>query len=376
MLSPPSLGDGSPRSLAGLALCTVGELFGGVERHVLTLLAGLRDRGVLAPLFLFCEGELAKQARDAAFDVQMLESVASAGLRAPLALAERLRLRGVTILHVHGYKATVYAALARAWYRFAMVKTEHGRPELSVGIRSYRSRLYYLLDEVSTRLVANEVCYVTQDLFDHFQRLGRKSPARIVPNGVASPAATATCLPDLDRRFFHVVVVGRLEKVKGQEYAIRALSELPDVHLHLVGSGPEETNLRTLATALSLDFRVHFWGFQPDALSHISSANLVLIPSLHEGLPYCLLEAMMLKRPIVASNVGGLSETLQDGVHGLLVPPGRPDAISRAVLRVQSDPRLMQALGENAGSLHAARFSDTAMTTAYVAAYVAALSSS
>src|SRR5688572_12510286 len=132
--------DGTARgteapSLDRVAICSVGELFGGVERHILGMAQGLRMRGISTLLLLFHDGELAAQARQQDIEALVLPDRNLSLWATSRKLAGILEQRGIALVHAHGYKAAVFCALARRWHRFAMVKTEHGLSEPSAGDR-------------------------------------------------------------------------------------------------------------------------------------------------------------------------------------------------------------------------------------------------
>ena len=126
-----------------IALCSAGELFGGVERHILGLLGGLRSIDIKVTLLLFRDGELAAQAREKGVTPIILTPRNRLIWATSKTLADILRKQQVQVAHVHGYKATVFCALARRWYRFAVVKTVHGLPEPLGGrpVRAVRERI-------------------------------------------------------------------------------------------------------------------------------------------------------------------------------------------------------------------------------------------
>jgi glycosyltransferase involved in cell wall biosynthesis len=119
----------------------------------------------------------------------------------------------------------------------------------------------------------------------------------------------------------------------------------PGARLLLVGAGADDDALRVRAAELGLEALVHFAGFQDDPAPYLSACDVVLVPSLKEGLGFAALEAMALERPVVASNTGGLPEAVADGETGLLVPPGDASALADAVLALIADPTRRAALG-------------------------------
>jgi glycosyltransferase involved in cell wall biosynthesis len=178
--------------------------------------------------------------------------------------------------------------------------------------------------------------------------------------------------PELRADKFNLLIAGRLDLVKGHHVAIAASAEAgfpPDVHLCLVGDGPRARELRALAAAHGLAQRVDVVGFRRNIYDYIAHCDALLMPSLHEGLPYTLLEAMALGVPIIASRVGGLAEVLEDEVTALLVEPRDAAALAAAVRRLKDDPSLGARIGTQAQSVQRAKYSLEAMAASYLAVY-------
>lgn len=371
----PTLRSETTQSLNCVAICSVGELFGGVERHILGILSGLKANGIVPVLLLFHDGELAIQARQQGIQPIILPGPNRSLLACSRKLACILEQRQSRVVHVHGYKATVFCALARYWYSFAMIKTEHGLPEPQAGrrIRSVVARFYSLLDSAATRIAGATVCYVTRDLLAYYRQAHAGLRTRVVSNGVAIiDRCQLQHPPEFSEGYFNLTIVGRLDPVKGHHLAMKAIADKglsPNLHLHIIGVGPCEAELKALAKDLGIVHRVHFLGFQRNIYDYIAYSDVLLMPSLHEGLPYTLLEAMALGRPIIAARVGGLAEVLQDSVTALLVPSGDTTALAQAIGRLHANPGLRHQLGENARHLQQAQYSLEAMTKRYVDVY-------
>ena len=369
------------RELGPLAICTVGELFGGVERHVLGMLAGLRSAGHVAHLIVFHDGELAAQAR-AQGDIPLILPGSNRSLLATARqIAGLLAERNVRLVHVHGYKAAVFCAAARFWRRFAIVKTEHGMPEPMAGglLGTLRDRGYHRLDAFAMRWTNAAICYVTRDLEVFRRQTHARLRTAIVPNGIAPMSgADFTRPPEYAHERLNVAIVGRLDRVKGHRFAIEALAmdgRQRKISLQIIGSGPTEAELRALVGERKLSDQVHFLGFRRNVYDYIAHCDALLMPSSHEGLPYTLLEAMALGRPIIASRVGGLAEVLEDGETALLTPPGDVPALASALLRLCDNSTLPQSLGATARSVQREHYSLETMTRAYLSIYRDHLSS-
>jgi glycosyltransferase involved in cell wall biosynthesis len=154
--------------------------------------------------------------------------------------------------------------------------------------------------------------------------------------------------------------VGKFTEVKGHEHFLRAAAvvrrERPDARFLLVGDGPLRSGLEVLAKALGLDGVTAFAGARGDVPGILRSLDVFVLPSVSEGLPNVVLEAMAAGKPIVAADVGGVPEVVEHGLNGLLVPPADPNAMGRAVLELLNDPVSAAMMGRAAGNVARERY--------------------
>ncbi len=169
-----------------------------------------------------------------------------------------------------------------------------------------------------------------------------------------------------DRRI--VVAVGRLVPQKNLELAVEALRGVPDAALLIVGEGPSRVSIEACAARCGVAERVRLAGARDDAREILGAADVVVVPSRWEGLPLVVLEAMAAGRPVVATDVTGIPDLVDDGVTGLLVPSDDAEGMARAMRRILEDGALASLLGERASAAVAGR-SDAAMVAAYLAVY-------
>lgn len=161
-----------------------------------------------------------------------------------------------------------------------------------------------------------------------------------------------------------ILYVGRLHRTKGLEYLVEALSILSKTNskitLLLVGDGPEKTRLSRLAMEKSVSRLIRFLGPVPhvEIPSLISLADICVLPSLSEGLPSFLEEAMLAGRPIVATKVGGIPDIVTNRSTGLLVKPADPSALANAILEILRDRPFAERLGRDAK-----KFAEANLTT-------------
>lgn len=178
-------------------------------------------------------------------------------------------------------------------------------------------------------------------------------PARkliVVRNGIRVPRSGPTPNPALraelvrGRPDYVVLTPARLHEQKGHAILLAAAVQVPDATFVLAGEGPLRAALEQQAHDLGVAQRCVFLGHRSDVPDLLAAADLLVLPSLFEGLPVSVLEAMAAERPVVATAIGGTDEAVTHELNGLLVPPGDPAALAAAIHRVRVDPALAHRL--------------------------------
>jgi glycosyltransferase involved in cell wall biosynthesis len=210
-------------------------------------------------------------------------------------------------------------------------------------------------------------------------RIGTADKVVAIPNGVPSDRASAG-RPTAEVRAelgvtdkVSVVFTGRLSEQKGVEYLLRAIPLLgPEramVRVLLAGDGPLEDSLTALATELGVGDEVEFLGFRSDIGDLLSAADIVVLPSLWEGLSISLLEAMAAGRPVVTTTIGSNREVTRDGAVASLVPARDPAALATAIRQLVADPGRRTELGSLALREQRSRYTMDRMLGAYLEEY-------
>lgn len=268
------------------------------------------------------------------------------------AAAEVARLaRDYDLLHAHGLRAAWVGALAAPRASTPLVFTAHNVPPPKPG------PLTRLLVRFVARRAAQAIC-VSRAVAIGLTEYGvAPEQMMVIANGIdlapfdavqpRGDVLRALGLPD-DVRI--VAAVGRLSPEKGfdvlTEAAPRVLERVPEAAFVLAGEGTERLRLEQLIVARGLAGRFLLPGRVENAASLLAAADAVAVPSRSEGQGIVALEAMAARRPVVASRVGGLPETVEDGVTGLLVPPEDPATLADALVRLLADAPLRQRLGD------------------------------
>jgi L-malate glycosyltransferase len=252
------------------------------------------------------------------------------------------------------------------------VKTEHGALEPLTGFDWIKMSCNMAVDRLVSRYLVDRIVYVSKDIQKRNEPHYEGVQGEVIYNGIPPfPARPFSRPPELDASTFNLGIVGRLTAVKGHRYLLQALKDLPlpDLRLHVLGDGELRAELERASQEDGLRGRVFFRGFRPDAEDYLRSLDAVVMPSVHEGFPYTMLEAAYWGVPLIASRVGGMQEVLEDQRDCLLVEPRNVHQLREAILTLYKDSGLGKTLAENARRKVTANFLIDAMVAKYLSVY-------
>jgi glycosyltransferase involved in cell wall biosynthesis len=305
---------------------------GGSERHLLTLLPALAERGVDVSFLGLDDPSREPDPFYAALAVPYERVSAPRDVDPLLAARVRRVTRKADLVHTHLVHADVYGALGAR----RLVSTKHNDDPFRAGLFRYVERT---LARRASRIVA-----ITHALA-RFQVEQVGLPAEkveVIHYGLDDlpPAWGANPPSDVPDDAQVLLAVCRLEPQKGVDVAIRALPTVRERHpraqLVVLGEGPQRPELEQLAGALEVP--VHLPGRVPDVAAWLGRADLLVHPARWEGFGLALLEAMLASLPVVATNVSSIPEIVADGQTGILVPPDDASALAHAIARVLEAP--------------------------------------
>jgi glycosyltransferase involved in cell wall biosynthesis len=296
-------------------------------------------------------------------------------------LYDFLRREHYGIVHTHTSKAGFVGRLA-AWLANVpvIVHTVHGfafHERSAFSVRLFFSSLERIASRWCDRIVT-----VSQFHRRWALDLGICMPSHIIaiPNGIDSLPDPKIAPLDLRRQLgardgdVLILSMARLAGDKGLEYLLEAAAMLARQKLRfrvaIAGDGPVRARLEKRSRDLGVANRVEFLGFREDVSDLLAASDLVVLPSLREGLSIALLEAMAAGKPIVATSIGSHRELAAQADIAQLVPPADATALSEAILRVAQDPGLMSSLGTSARALFESRYTEDRMLSTYKQLYV------
>ena len=359
-------GDVVPRTLDAtrpLRVCHImsADLWAGAEVQLATTAAHLvNESAVSVSAVLLNEGQLAAELRRLGVPVVILDETRTSSLDIVIALVRILKEQRIELVHTHRYKDTVLGLIAA---RIAgvphAVRTMHGLREPMRGWAHLKFGVYEALEKVALGCWADQVIAVSKDMAGILRRTGYPA-SRITHihngldlNAVRSLRSRQDVRRELgvDPETYLIGAVGRLSPVKGHSSLLRAarlvLHKQPRAKFLIVGDGPLSAELRAMAVELRIDGACLFAGHRTDVHDLLSAIDVFVLPSLSEGIPMALLEAMALGTPVVATAVGGIPEVVRHRVNGILVHSGDERALADACVALTVDRDLAGRLVTN-----------------------------
>jgi len=294
-----------------------------------------------------------------------------------LGLRARIGAEAPDIVHTHLEFSNILAvasALALGRRRPAIIQHVDNDPRTAYG-RSVRAASRLLARQADLLIVVSESLRGAVD--EAYG--GRARRVEVVPPGIDlrrfDPARADAAEAGRLRRGARRVVgaVGRLAEQKAFHVLLEAMPRLlkaePDTRLLLAGDGPLRVQLESLSRRLGVEDRVSFLGCREDTPSVYAAMDVFALPSRHEGYGIVFIEAMAMGVPVVGTRVVGSVDAVEDGVTGLLVPPGDPEALSRAILSLFEDQELRRRICGLAGAVAQERGSREVMAARTEALY-------
>jgi glycosyltransferase involved in cell wall biosynthesis len=349
---------------------------GGAEELMLHVLGHLpRDRWEPAMCCIAAEGPLGSEFRAAGHRLLSLGRVP--GFRDPLAVLEvarAIRRLRPHIVHTFLLTGNLYGRLAALLARVPVVISTE------VNVHTGRKARHLVAERLLARRTDAMVASAESVKAQYLRDVGRAAPpVEVIYSAVdwrqiasATPRAKLRAEWGFDPGVPVAGVIARLTEQKGHEHLLEALARTPELHdlaLVVVGDGPRRPALEAQARALGLGPRVRFAGTRRDLGDVLAALDVFVLPSLTEGFPTVILEAMAFSLPAVVTDVGGCSEAVETGASGFVVPAADPRALGNAMGMLLMDGALRKAMGARGRARVVGTFSVPQLTAAVFRAY-------
>lgn len=350
------------------------KVLGGGERIALKLAALLPQYGFQASILTFAadpEGAALKPPPCPIYLLPLKRTYDLAALRAALEFKRFLKQQRVQIVHTFFESSDIWAGFVTK--TMSRAKLAWARRDMGI-LRSRKHGIAY-------RLMAglpDAVFTVSEQVRQHAIEVDRIDAARVqtIYNGLnlADWDASPRAAPNPGE--FLITTVGNIRRVKGHDVFIRAaatvVEQFPKVIFSIAGDVLEPAyfaELQTLVRDSGLVHHFRFDGGVTNLREHLATADIFVLPSRSEGFSNAIIEAMASSLPVVATDVGGNAEAVQDGITGFLVPAEDPGALSAAIFRLLSDPFQAKAMGAAGRAVVKERFTTETMMNRMASAY-------
>jgi glycosyltransferase involved in cell wall biosynthesis/GT2 family glycosyltransferase len=316
--------------------------------------------------------ELADAAERRGLDVELIECKGRIDFGTIGVIRKLILTRKIDIVHSHGYKANIYAYLAARETAARLVATCHNWPGKTVPLRLYASLDRFLLRRFP------RIGAVSGAVENRLRRSGVPADrVRLVANGIDTESFSKgqpvlRALPQLKNKKV-IGFVGRLAREKGLVHLMQAaqsiVQENANVAFLLAGDGPFREELLGMLKEFNIEDHVLLLGPRSDVADVYASTDIFVLPSLNEGMPMTVLEAMASSKPIVATAVGEIPRLIKDGETGLLVKPAKPSELTAALKKLLASPRLCESMGRRGFDRVSEHFSAKVMAETYLTMY-------
>ena len=299
---------------------------------------------------LLSDGQLADALRKQGIKTLSLNVKEKLDLRGLFRLVRLLKREKIDILHTHLFHANLLGRIAgRIASVPVIISHQHG-------VERNRSKIRSFLDKATSRYadIVISTCDIVKETLVRREKIP-PDKIRIIYNGVEfldvnieSSGIRRSLRIGLDVPV--VGIVANLRPTKGHDNFLKAariiLDNVENAKFLIVGGGPSEKELKVLALELEMLPQTIFTGFRDDVPNLLAAMDVFVLPSLWEGVPMAILEAMAMAKPVVATRVGGIPEIVIDGVTGLLVSPRDPEALAEAIIALLQDRERAKAMGQ------------------------------
>lgn len=356
-------------------IVTRADPIGGAQIHVRDLAAAMQAQGHSVVVLTSGKGPFLDDLRTLGIRTVVLRHLTVPirplqDLRALREMRAVLAEFGPDLVAAHSAKAGVIGRMAARLLRVPVVVTTHGW-SFTTGVPPLKAAVYRWIERLTGPFSADKTITVSE--YDRQLALDGRilPPHRVVTVHNGMPDVPPSLRADPAANPPRLVMVARFGAQKDHATLLRALAGLRDLSwtLDLVGEGPGLERTRGLADSLGLADRVHFLGQRMDVQQILGRAQLALLITNWEGFPLSLLEAMRAALPVVATAVGGVGESVQDGETGYLVAPQNVEQLQHRLRLLLSDPDLRVRLGRRGREVYERRFTLDHAVAATLAVY-------
>jgi glycosyltransferase involved in cell wall biosynthesis len=360
-----------------LYVVTRGDAIGGASMHVLQLAKAVKQSGYgVTVVFGGVDGKIVSMCKEAGLETKVLPQLVRSlqpwqDLKALFALRGIIKRLKPDVVHLHSSKASLLGRIAAWLCEVPAIVTVHGWPFVHPQSKVSKA-VYFFLERSMVAFTAKFIAVSAVDADIALQQL--KVPAEkleLIHNGIENDLSLKQVKSDTIKKECSIISVARFETQKDHRTLLLALQQINHMpwHLKLVGSGPLLAEIKQLAGQLGMSEKVEFLGERSDVAELLTQADLFVLLSHWESLPISIIEAMRAGLPVIASNVGGITELVDDGISGRVVAAGNISEAADALCSLISDGPLRQSMSQQSQLKFTRQFTADLMLSKTLACY-------
>jgi glycosyltransferase involved in cell wall biosynthesis len=343
---------------------TRADEIGGAHIHVRDMAKYLRERGISSSIVVGGSGVFTQILEQEKINYHVVPSLVRQlsplnDIKSLFHLNRILRLSGADLISVHSAKVGVLVRLLSLLPGFPpVIFTAHGW-SFADGVPILRKTIYLQIERLLalTRCPIITVCEADARLALSLA-VSFSSNITVIHNGMPPLSSDASYQHDMPRTCVSIVTVARFEPQKDYRTLLNALCLIADLDWSLtcIGGGSELESIMQMSRSLGISCRIKFIGRSSNVDHYLHAADIFVLSSFWEGFPRSIVEALRASLPVVATNVGGVSESVIDSFNGYCVPPCDPRSLSDRLRKLILNPRLRRRMGDRGRDLYISKF--------------------
>lgn len=336
----------------------------GAEKHLLDLLPELKRNNIDCELVCICLKkrvvffkEFANELNGKGVKTQIWASHSKISLLSfSIKMNNYLRKNSINVLHTHLFSADLMGVIIKTFFlkQLVLLSTKHGYEEsylvqYGLGNKNIPNNLYYLISRQVIKRIDYSIAISNAIAKMYYYLQLSQEPMKYIHHGINEKKVNAlqTILSGEPR----IVIVGRLEEMKGHRYLLHALPAIikhfPRLKLYVLGEGSLKSPLESLAVQLGVRNNITFTGFV-DPAGYLAQCNVIILPSLFEPFGLVFIESFAAKIPVVTFDAEAANEIIEDDITGFLVEKQNIEALAQKIIYVLENPAKTERIIENA----------------------------
>lgn len=353
---------------------------GGAKTHIISLLKGL-NKLIDANVICFLEDTFYEDAKAAGINIKVYKQKSRSDMSVVNRLVEEIEKENYDIIHCHGARANFIAMFLKRKVKRPLITTIHSDYKLDFKDNIYKKFVFTTLNTIALKIFDSYIAI--SDTFKEMlvERGFKKDKIFVAYNGIDLDVPPEFQSKDEFLKSYNidygdkmiVGIVARLDLVKDHETFIKAanivLKKNKNIIFLIAGDGNDEKRLKDIVKEFKIEDNLHFLGFVKKPYSFFNSIDVNVLSSVSESFPYVILEGARMKKTVISTMVGGVSQLIKDDYNGYLIPIGDENTLAEKIEILYNNRKKVETMGQNLYEDVAANFSSDSMAEQHVKIY-------